>query len=65
MNPRLNAWRAASGEQAFEPKQVDDASGIGVHLVVSDAKGDGRPDIVSANKRGTFVFLSQKSSATK
>jgi hypothetical protein len=49
----------------FEPKLIDDASGVGVQLVLADANGDGRPDIVSANKRGTFVFLSEKSPASK
>lgn len=34
-------------------------------LGLGDANGDGQPDIVSANKRGTFVFLSEKSSAKK
>ena len=52
--------RGADGSARFEPKQIDDASGIGVQLMLADANGDGRPDIVTANKRGTFVFLSQK-----
>jgi hypothetical protein len=52
--------RGAGGAVRYEPKQIDDASGIGVQLVVADANGDGRPDIVSANKRGTFVFISEK-----
>lgn len=52
--------RAADGTTRYEPKQIDDASGIGVQLVVQDINGDGRPDIASANKRGTFVFLSEK-----
>lgn len=51
--------RDAGGAVRYEPKQIDDASGIGVQLGVTDANGDGRPDIVSANKRGTFVFISQ------
>ncbi len=52
--------RGADGTVRYEPKQIDDASGIGVQLVVTDANGDGRPDLVSANKRGTFVFMSEK-----
>lgn len=51
--------REANGTVRFEPKLIDDASGIGVQFVVMDANGDGRPDIVSANKRGTFVFISK------
>ena len=52
--------RGADGSVRYEPRRIDDASGIGVQLVVTDANGDRRPDIVSANKRGTFVFISRK-----
>ena len=51
--------RGADRSVRFEPKLIDDASGAGVQLVTADVNGDGRPDIISANKRGTFVFLSQ------
>jgi hypothetical protein len=51
--------RGASGTVRFEPRLIDDASGVGTQLVAADANGDGRPDLISANKRGTFVFLSQ------
>ncbi len=51
--------RGADRSVRFEPKLIDDASGAGVQLVTSDVNGDGRPDIISANKQGTFVFLSQ------
>jgi hypothetical protein len=54
--------RAADGTVRYEPTQLDAASGVGVQLVVMDANGDGRPDIISANKRGTFVFLSTSTS---
>lgn len=57
--------RDANGAVSFQPHLIDDASGIGVQLVLSDANGDGTPDVISANKRGTFVFLSQKSAAKK
>ena len=57
--------RGADGSVRYEPKQIDNASGVGTQVVVADANGDGRPDIVSANKRGTFVFLSEKAPAQK
>lgn len=52
--------RGADGAVKYEPHRIDDASGIGVQVVAADVNNDGRPDIVSANKRGTFVFLSEK-----
>lgn len=55
--------RGAGGTVDFQPHLIDDASGVGVQLVTADVNRDGRPDIVSANKRGTFLFLSEKSSA--
>jgi hypothetical protein len=42
----------------FVPHLIDDGSGVGTQLVVMDANADGRPDIVTSNKRGTHVFLS-------
>ncbi len=41
----------------FVPYAIDDDSGVGTQLVVGDLTGDARPDIVMANKRGTFVFI--------
>jgi hypothetical protein len=57
--------RGANGEVRFEPHQIDDASGIGTQVVAQDINGDGRADIVVGNKRGTFIFISQKDGARK
>ena len=43
----------------FVPFQIDDQSGVGTQVSARDLNGDGRPDVIVGNKRGTFVFLSQ------
>lgn len=51
--------RDDDGSVRFEPRLIDRASGVGTALAVADANGDGGLDILAANKRGTFLFLSQ------
>lgn len=47
--------RDAAGAR-FEPRIIDDRSGVGTQFAVGDANGDGRPDVAIANKRGVFLF---------
>lgn len=42
------------------PHQIDDNSGVGVHLVVEDITGDGLLDVIISNKKGVFVFEQQR-----
>lgn len=51
--------RDASGETRFDPVLVDDDSGAGTQLSLVDLNGDGRLDILTANKKGIFAFLSK------
>lgn len=44
----------------WTPHQIDDNSGVGLHLVVEDMNRDGLLDIITANKKGAHVFLQQK-----
>jgi len=48
------------GATRFEPYLVDDDSGAGVQLALADLNHDGRLDILSANKKGIFVFRSRR-----
>ena len=50
-------------EHGFTPREIDDQSGIGTQFVVMDFNGDGKLDIVTANKKG--VFLLEQNPATK
>ena len=55
--------RTPGGEVSFAPALIDRASGVGTQLVADDINADGHPDLITVNKRGTFLFLSQPSPA--
>ena len=38
-------------------RSIDNDSGVGTQVVATDVNGDGRPDVVVANKKGTFVHF--------
>jgi hypothetical protein len=40
----------------FVPHQIDNDSGVGLHVVVQDMNKDKRKDIVISNKKGVFFF---------
>ncbi len=44
----------------FEPQLIDDASGVGVQITVADVDRDGRTDVLTASKLGTFVFYNRR-----
>ena len=54
--------RNADRSVDFIPFLVDGDSGVGTQVVAGDVNGDGAPDIVTANKKGTFVHLQVKKS---
>ncbi len=56
--------RSGTGEVSFEPVLIDDDSGLGTQIVAQDINADDRPDVITVNKRGTFVFLSEPSSSS-
>jgi len=41
------------------PRLIDTASGVGRQIGVGDVNGDGRPDFIIGNKKGTFVFVNE------
>ena len=44
----------------FEPKRIHADSGVGRQFAIQDLDGNGRPDIITANKKGVFVFLQNR-----
>jgi len=62
MAPPVVAWfelvrdKAAPGGARFVKHEIDADSGVGTQFWTGDLDGDGRVDIVTANKHGAFVF---------
>jgi len=54
--------RSRDGKVRYVPHLIDDRSGVGVQITVRDVNGDQRPDVLTASKLGTFVFLNRKAS---
>jgi hypothetical protein len=49
--------REPGGGARYVPHLIDDASGVGVQVQAVDVNADGRTDILTASKLGSFVFL--------
>ena len=52
----FEAKRGSDGLVSFIPHQIDDDSGIGTQFWVGDFNGDGLIDVVTSNKKGTYLF---------
>ena len=52
----FEARKNKDGLTTFIPHKIDDDSGIGTQFAVADVNGDKLPDIVTANKKGVFLF---------
>jgi hypothetical protein len=50
----------AAGGARFVPQLIDDASGLGTQVEAIDVNRDGTPDILTASKLGTFLFLTKR-----
>jgi hypothetical protein len=57
--------RGADKSVDFLPYLIDEDSGIGTQVVAGDVNGDGLPDVVVGNKKGTFVHLHSAKKASK
>jgi hypothetical protein len=52
----FKARKSQDGLTTFEPREIDNDSGVGTQFTVADVNGDKAPDIVVANKKGVFLF---------
>ncbi|MFG0335934.1 MAG: FG-GAP repeat domain-containing protein [Maioricimonas sp. JB049] len=52
--------RSEDGSVRFEPHLIDDRSGVGLQIATADVNGDGRIDVMTASKLGTFLFLNRR-----
>ena len=45
------------GKAGFIPHQIDDNSGVGTQITIADINKDGKPDVISGNKKGLSIFI--------
>jgi hypothetical protein len=62
-NPAVLYWFELKRDKEkgayFVGHLIDDKSGVGTQVATVDLNGDGVPDVVVGNKKGTFISLSQ------
>ena len=60
-DPAVLYWfrttRYPDGSAELVPYKIDDDSGVGRQITTGDLNGDGKIDIVTANKKGVFAFI--------
>ena len=52
--------RHPDGKATFRPHLIDARSGVGLQIVATDVNGDGKTDVMTASKLGTFLFLNRR-----
>jgi FG-GAP-like repeat len=55
----FQARKSADGTITFTPHVIDNDSGIGTQFTVADINGDGKLDVITSNKKGTYIHLQQ------
>ena len=64
-DPPVVAWlklvRKGGGQVEFVPHIINNYAGIGTQIAVVDMNGDKRPDVLTAQRKGAFVFFNNLS----
>jgi hypothetical protein len=55
----LKANKSKDGTISFTPYEIDNDSGVGTQFQVADINGDGKLDIITSNKKGTYIHLQE------
>ena len=56
---RFKLVRKSGGGVEWAPKLIDNGSGLGTQIIARDINKDGKPEIVTSARKGTFVFYNQ------
>ena len=56
---------AAQGNVDFVPHLIHNESGVGVEVKARDINGDGLPDVIVGNKKGTFIHIQSRRKVAK
>jgi hypothetical protein len=66
-SPAVLYWfrltRPAGQPPRYTPYLIDSEAGIGTQIALADVNGDGRIDILTARRRGAFVFFNEGTGA--
>lgn len=62
-DPAVVVWfelQRKGREVKWVKHEIDNDSGVGTQFAIADLNGDKRPDIITSNKKGVYVFIQQK-----
>lgn len=62
-DPAILTWfelKRDQGKVTWIRHDIDQDSGVGLHVFIGDVNGDGRPDLVTSHKKGVYVFTQER-----
>jgi hypothetical protein len=68
-DPPYMAWfklvRKAGGQVEFVPTIINNYAGLGTQIAVVDMNADNRPDVLTAARKGAYVFFNNRAGGTR